>query len=115
MVHEPLWDNFELPEGTLPSRLFEESLQSSQEFTVCNCRSMANGNRYNLVFRSAQAIKPHRCLSMCVRTLSARRLIPFVSGRTSPLASYRQACISIVSVIVDHHNAMLRSAPPEQH
>ena len=53
MVHQPLWDNFELPEGSLPSRLFEDSLQSSQEFTVCNCRSRANGNRYNLVFRSA--------------------------------------------------------------
>ena len=53
MVHKPLWDNFDLPEGPLPSRLFEESLQSSQEFTVCNCRSRANGNRYNLVFRSA--------------------------------------------------------------
>eukprot|EP00891_Asterochloris_glomerata_P004428 jgi/Astpho2/4428/Aster-00044 len=53
IVQKPLWDNFELPLGTLPSRLFEESLQSSQEFTVCNCRSRANGNRYNLVFRPA--------------------------------------------------------------
>ena len=53
IVQKPLWDNFELPLGALPSRLFEEALQSSQEVTVCNCRSRANGNRYNLVFRSA--------------------------------------------------------------
>ena len=81
---------------------------------MCNCRSRANGYRYNLIFRSAQIFirVPYQCLYLCEQTHHAScltRVVKRADGRVP--AAHQQACVNTDCAIVNHHSAMSQSAP----